>query len=337
MITTPQMNLTVWDGPGDNFSHSTLAADLQAIDAHDHSFGKGARITTPSIAPGAITTPLLALSSVTSAILASNSVGTSNLQPNSVTATQVAVGAVTGGALADNSVDYPQLETNLIPIGSVIMWYRALGSASTPGGTWEIMDGRPWTAIINDLGLSSGNIPDMRGVFPRGADVNGIVAPGIGAGSGSNSIDLTHQHLVYGHTHDVGAHNHPITGDGDHYHTWVGGLDTWSRANSFDIGVTVRDSLGANRQNTFYSLYIKNINSSSIFGGTLDVDGPAHMDHGGLHNHGGATGQSGVITTTSSGSGTTPNLGVEPIVPQSVGLLFIMRVRDSATLSAATQ
>src|SRR5665213_1572706 len=226
------MNLIVWDQLDDDFSHLQLSADLVALDVHDHSAGRGVRINTPGIALQAITTPLIADGAVTNAKLADNAVATANLQDASVTHAKIAPGAITGDDIANNTIGYTQLDVNVMPLGSVVLWWRPTGSANVPGGNWEIMDGRLWSGITNSLGLSTGNIPDMRGAFARGADVNGSVAPGVGVASGAATTNLAHSHNVAAHAHDTPTHSHLIPVDGNHSHTFLSGLHVWSRQNT---------------------------------------------------------------------------------------------------------
>lgn len=347
MLVTPNMNLTVWDQSGDDFSHQQLSADLQILDGHDHSFGKGKQINTGGIVPEAITTALLASQAVTNAILATNAVATTNIQDASVTGPKIAPGAINGSMLQDGSIDFLQLAADVLPIGSILLWYRPPGSTATPGGPWEVMDGRPWNQISNTIGqggvqITTGNIPDLRNQFVIGADINGVGAPGIGATGGTASVDLSHDHTVPSHSHTTYPHTHPISLDGLHYHTWgvsfssnpdypnglvVSGLDTWYRTNAFTSGITVTDYGGKQRNNVYGTLYIKNAEYDIYGSPGVDIDAPAHMDNAGTHSHGGATQASSNTPTTSVSLTTDPSLGTVEINPPNVALLFIMRVR----------
>lgn len=347
MIVTPNMNLTVWDQPGDNFSHPQLSAALQTIDAHDHSPTKGQQINTAGIVPQAITTALLAQAAVTNAILATNAVATANVQDASITRAKLANGAVDGTALEAGSVDFAQLASDVLPLGTVMLWWTPSGSGNVPGGPWEIMDGRPWNSISNTMGpggaaLTTGNIPDLRNQFVIGADILGTSGPGIGNTGGSATANVAHTHTVAGHSHSVNSHTHGINSDGNHYHTWsisftsnpdypaglaVSGLDTWYRTNSFKENITVKDYPAGNQhQNVYGSLYIKNA-LYDIYGSPgVQIDAPAHMDTLGAHTHGGATNGSSP-GTSSVGLTTDSSLTTINLAPQNVALLFVMRVR----------
>jgi hypothetical protein len=283
---------------------------------------------------------------VTNAILALNAVGSANLQNGAVGSQQLANNAVGSAQLANQAVDFLQLAADVLPLGSVMLWWRPSGSTATPGGPWEIMDGRAWNSIANTMNngsaLTTGNIPDMRGAFPIGADILGQVAPGIGATGGSNTANVAHTHTVNAHTHNTLPHTHSISTDGLHYHTWgisfssnpdypeglvVSGLDTWYRTNAFAEGITVKDFGGTQRSNVYGTLYIKNA-TYDIYGSSgVSIDAPAHMDNDGSHNHGGVTAASSQAATDATSLTTNPALSTISTVPAYNSLLFIMRVR----------
>jgi hypothetical protein len=349
MYDTPNMSLVVWDQPGDFFGHPQLAADFITIDEHDHSNGRGVQINTPGIAPSAITTALLADASVTQPKLGINAVGTTNIQDGAVTGSKIASGSITATDLQNNSITYQQLDVNVVPLGTVVTWYRSPGSANVPGGNWEICDGRLWSTISNTMGsgglqLTTGNIPDMRGQFAQGADINGTVAPGIGTSGGAATVDLQHGHVVDEHYHGVPAHIHGISADGLHSHTFMGGLATWSRTNAFNLGFQTAYYPYNNSPNvtagvwanTFYTLYIKNLGTipqfNNIHGDTPGqaeqwIDGATPMDNDGNHNHSGATAASNYFYTDQAGTYTDQQLGEVSVIPPNTALLHIMRVR----------
>lgn len=55
MTTTPFLGLVVWNLAEDPYSRTQLASNLNKIDNHDHSNGKGKRIPTAGLTDGAIT------------------------------------------------------------------------------------------------------------------------------------------------------------------------------------------------------------------------------------------------------------------------------------------
>lgn len=74
-ITTTNMGLTSWTLPNDFFNHTQLSANWSALDAHDHSAGKGVQISSTGLAAGAVGTTQLQNTSVTNAKLTSPTTG----------------------------------------------------------------------------------------------------------------------------------------------------------------------------------------------------------------------------------------------------------------------
>ena len=321
MNITGNLGLTIWDQLKDDFDFGQLENNWLAVDAHDHSSGKGVQISTSGIKPSAITNALLAVNSVSNAQLQTNSVSTQNLQNQSVTNTQLAPGSVKDNVIQTGGISLASLDPNIIQLGHIALWWRPPGSAAVPGGVWEIMDGRPWNTITNAWNLTSGNIPNLVGQFVQGSEPNGI-----GATGGSSTVNLAHSHNVNGHTHTVPSHIHTIFPDGNHYHLWMGGRSIYSRENA--ISPNVGFVLGYNNANipvTYYSMYIKNLTSNPSF--LNDIDGQTNMDSAGAHAHGGTTGPSDVLTSGSSTSGTDSQLGNISTLPPNTGLVYIMRCR----------
>lgn len=86
---TPNMNLTKWNSTSDFFSHAQLAANWDAVDAHDHTAGKGPQIPLGGLAAGA----------VNSNALADDAVITSKILNSQVTTAKLATAAVTEAKL----------------------------------------------------------------------------------------------------------------------------------------------------------------------------------------------------------------------------------------------
>lgn len=344
MYSTVNMNLTSWNLETDFFTHEDMDANWQAIDAHDHSTGKGVQVNTAGIANSAITSNKLAALAVTNPAIAASAVATGNIQAQAITNALLAPGSVYGAVIPAAAIVASMLDPNIIPLGTVTLWYRVSGSSNTPGGGWEIMDGRAWSTISNTMGtggsqVTTGNIPDMRGFFAMGADINASVAPGIGVSGGSNTVNLAHSHTNSAHTHTVPPHGHGISYDGNHFHTWQGGLSMWSRTNAFNVGTTFQGNDGNWHTNTYYSTYINGLASNPVWGAEYQVqagipgqqqqleNGPSDMDYNGLHDHGGSTEANSTLTSGASNSITDYQLGATNLEPANVAFLFIMRVR----------
>lgn len=125
MAVTPNMSLVAWTLSGDPYSHSELAANFTAIDAHNHTLGQGVQIPTAGIADAAITQEKLdpavtaipgqfATGSIQSdaildgtivgADMAAGTVGTTQLTNLGVTTGKLADGAVTTAKVLDGSL-----------------------------------------------------------------------------------------------------------------------------------------------------------------------------------------------------------------------------------------
>jgi hypothetical protein len=328
MYITPNMGLTAWDLGSDAYDHTQLASTISQIDQHDHTTGKGVQVPTAGIANNAITSGKIAANqvlpnthiptdSIDQSRLAVDSVGNSELQPNSVLTENV----------VDGQITLPKLDPAIIPVGQVIMWYRADSSVLPPAG-WEIMDGRAWSTIPNKLGAggtqwNTGNIPNMANKFPLGSALAGTgtgpsTPPAIGSAGGQHERDLTHTHTSNAHSHTVDAHSHGITSDGSHNHRfWANTQAGASLRDLFsrDVGVPKVDG---RRQ----ALYIQEHNRDSFAGS--DVAAP--METVAAHSHGGATATSTAGTSSATVTINNGLTGDQDLRPAHVGLLFLMKV-----------
>lgn len=333
MFITPNMGLTAWDQGADNYDHSQLAANISAIDSHNHTPGHGLQVPTDGIANNAITAakiagnavvPLTHISpdSIPQSRLATDSVGNDELQDNAVAAANILNGSVTAA----------KLDPTILPIGMVAMWYRADPSVLPPTG-WQVMDGRAWSTITNKLGAggiqwNTGNIPDMTNRFPLGSALAGTggtpdLPPGIGQAIGQHTRDLSHTHTSDAHSHVVNNHAHGIDPDGSHKHYFQsifplpgGGTGTGQNdLRTRDVGVP-------RAEGTRQALYVPALNQNGFLGG--DVDAP--MLPTGLHSHGSATGSNSAGTNAVAVNINTALVGDQDLRPASVGLLFIMKV-----------
>jgi hypothetical protein len=120
-------------------------------------------------------------------------------------------------------VDHQNWINAALPIGSVIFFYgsQQYANGSTivdPNACWQFCDGG---AVVNtNSPLLGQNVPDLRGKFLRGDDVEGLLG-------GSDTINLSHNHETgalfdgennynSGGDNEQGGpsfHNHPIGSD----------------------------------------------------------------------------------------------------------------------------
>jgi hypothetical protein len=349
MITTANLGLTVWDSEEDDFEHSQLADNFVRIDAHSHAgglsealnahdelegaghwtnLGLGLAIRTAAIEPAAILRYLIKERAVGHKQIDIQGVESENIADENVLNVHVADEAIDDRTIKQETITIDKLDPNILTLGSVILWYK-YSVGATPGDLWHICDGTAWASIPNDMGLSTGNIPDLRERFARGSDLNHT-----GAIGGASSVDLAHAHDLSAasleHTHTIGSHNHTIVTGGKHHHTFEGGYQLGSRRNAFVNHLTLEGHAPTAGQHVaeLQSVYLQEFNE----GGEAES---APMDQGGEHNHGGSTGLSpafGSGGSSLSGSIATDTklAGVE-VLPPYVGLCYLMLVRNSGT------
>lgn len=142
-----------------------------------------------------------------------------------------------GEEVMDN-LDYllTKITANAEPLGTVKAWYPPSGASApftAPTG-YAFMDGTAWASIPNDLGYSTGNIPDARGRLILGADPStakgtapafdassgAASAGGVGGTVGAAGYDTRHTHNVPGV-----SHTHNISSDGSHSHGGATGVE----------------------------------------------------------------------------------------------------------------
>ena len=129
MITTPSMGLKRWDQPNDIFSYTELSDNWAAIDAHDHTTGKGVQVpsggianlavTEPKIANDAVTTNKIAADAVTDTKILNNAVTTAKILNSNVTDVKLANNAVTTSKILDGAVTPAKLSVDLYSLSKV--------------------------------------------------------------------------------------------------------------------------------------------------------------------------------------------------------------------------
>jgi hypothetical protein len=141
MIITPNMELNSWSSLGDFYNHLQLATNWSNIDLHDHSAGKGVKLTASlSIVAGSITTPLFAAGSVTSSVIGNQQVETINIANQAVGTAQLANGAVTNAQLSAAAVETVNIADNNITTAKMADNAVTLAKLA-PGGT-------PWRFVV---------------------------------------------------------------------------------------------------------------------------------------------------------------------------------------------
>ncbi len=322
-MITPNMGLTAWTLPSDPYDHSQLASNFAAIDVHDHTQGKGRQVPRQGIANGAIDGSKIAGNAINPTVhIPDRSIPQAKLGFDSVGADEIIDGSI-GPDELDGNADYSKIAGSIVPVGTVLMWFRPTPAISPPVN-WEICDGRPWAQVPNIWNTVAGNMPDFRDRFPMGASVTGGTA--IGATGGTNNRSLAHSHQVEAHTHAIAAHIHGIGVDGAHRHRWQ--TTVWD-ASGNPIGLTFTDPMQRGTAvpgaiGTRQSLYIPDLNRAEYYGENVG----ARMETTGLHSHGGMTSPASGQETTASAPNTTVSMNAEQdIRPAWIGVLFIMKVR----------
>ena len=200
---------------------------------------------------------------------------------NGIDADQINAGAVGVSELA------AAITNSLVPLGTVIDWYppnaaAAPWTAAMPTG-YAACDGTAWASIVNDLGFTTGNIPNLVGALISGATFASAreAANGVAGARGSSSRTLT--------TAQMPAHNHPVTGNGAHTHSVT------------EVFVVKVGGSGAGPAYADPSLWPWRQNGWA-------TDALGHHSHG----------------TSNTGDGAAFD-----VTPASVGLLKIMKVRNT--------
>lgn len=293
--TSANMALIVWNSGSDSYNHTELAGNMNKIDAHDHTTGKGVQIPTGGIANAAITNAKLADDAITTA--------------------KIADGAITS-ALLD--------QTFIHPLGTVLMWWRPNSGVAVPTG-WVVPTGQTLTSGQHSFGGGSITLPNLTNKFILGADTSGTgsgtgTPPDIGGTGGAHTKNLSHGHNVYGHQHTIPGHAHTVN---SHFHTVADhdhGAGTLTTSKQAARGTRVKQDDGSiHRANTV---------------GSPGDDGHDHVVSGRTGSVQPTTDSKSPatsltwLTTDSAGSSTDNSLSSAlDIRPGYVGLLFIMKVK----------
>lgn len=176
-FTSPNMALTVWNLLSDLFDHRALAANFSAVDAHDHTAGKGVQLASGAFADGSVTTNKLATGAVTAAKITGNTITAAQIANATITATQIANATITATQIANNTITATQLASGLLttalsstPPGSPTdgqlwnypadaagtVWQFRYNAGSGSSSKWECVGGAP-LAVGPGLGASPGS------------------------------------------------------------------------------------------------------------------------------------------------------------------------------------
>jgi hypothetical protein len=142
------------------------------------------------------------------------------LVANSVVTVALAAGAVTGPKIADGTINPLKLANSVLPIGTVIQWWRPSSSVPIPTG-WAPCNGDVIASVNHDFGTGSSiTLPNMVNKFVMGAAPastygtagdGGATGAGVNGTGGANFNNLNHAHT-----------------SNDHYHIAQGAMGTWT-------------------------------------------------------------------------------------------------------------
>ncbi len=111
-------------------------------------------------------------------------------------------GSITSQKIADGTIQTVDLAPNVIvPVGTVISWWRASNATPLPSSEWAIADG----SVVNDptSPLYGQTLPNLTDRF-----VMGVAAANIGQVGGTNTLNLSHRHTTDYHAHEIPSHSH---------------------------------------------------------------------------------------------------------------------------------
>lgn len=239
--------------------------------------------------------------------------------------------AVTGAKIASQTITKDKLDPNVLPIGTIIPYWRPTNSHALPTG-WLECNGASVIAANHDFtGGGTITLPDLRNKYMLGADstkaigtagtLNNLVtgAPGVSTGGdtnagGFNVRDLTHTHTIahthdFSHTHGMADHNHDVA-IADHLHA---------------LGA-VAYVFGTNTNTGIYAV------RNSVYTGAADR--PLTGTTGGANGGAGNTTNSQSTATTgpvsAANSGPVSNAVLSATTdwrPLSYGVIFLIKVK----------
>lgn len=324
-----------WVERGSYALEITIPGRPTYTDYFEASPAKDGSVDADWLAPNAVTTNKISSGAVTAAKLANNAVTTDSIASSAVTDAKLAASSVTTAKINDGAVTSAKLDTNTVatvPLGTILDWFppsnaSAPWTSALPPG-YAVCDGTAWASIPNDLGYTSGNIPNLVGRVSYGANPafsagtpsthvasTGVQSdPGVGGLVGSNTIFQSHSHTVPGHSHGM-DHQHTVP---NHSHYMAHSHGVAGHSHSIG-GKTMFD--GTSGSYRFYS------QASQTGGSGSNTDGGNRTWTDGSGNIGTSGGRQSTdpnspVTTTGNPTGYWDNRS------SGVGILKIMRVRS---------
>lgn len=237
--------------------------------------------------------------------------------------------------LVDYAVTQQKIQQDVDPVGEIAMWWRPAASVPLPA-KWVECRGQTLVAGQHDFPVAGSVVlPDMRNAFPLGAasatadgtagvaeTVAGAApsvgkAPGIGGVQGSHARALAHSHTINDHTHYVPWPFGENGGGGN----WVGYLASNNQTALQNMGYTMRNRLSGFSTTPGMVGKLNDGSSAAANNGWMAGYDNRQTDVGDYFD---------VASTGASNRGTDTQLsGTQDTRPGSVGLLFIVKVKNS--------
>lgn len=160
MITTPNLSLIAWNQPSDAYSSDELAENWIKVDQHDHTEGKGARITSGAIEDQAITPAKLHPDSLPDLSIPDDSISTAKIQNLAVTTGKINSNAVTSGKLGTGAVETDKIADDAVTRAKVPKTFIQVATGSVTSSsnktiTWGTAF--PNTNYVVAVGFQSGS------------------------------------------------------------------------------------------------------------------------------------------------------------------------------------
>jgi hypothetical protein len=256
------------------------------------------------------------------------------LVAGSVVGAALANSTVTGSKIASGTITPLNLANSVLPIGSVIQWWRPNGAYPLPSG-WAVCDGSIISSSNHDFGTGGSiTLPNMTNRFAMGANPSaaygqtgdgGSVGAGVNGSGGANFLALAHSHVADDHYHNaqgtVGSYAGNLYAD-DHLHS-SGSLYAANHAHHFAVGTSAGNrggpmQLGGGAEaGTFLNHW--HWIETDTWGSQPGVGGSTGASDRWLYVRGNTSG--------SSHRGMTSALSTVDSRPLWVGLVYLMKIK----------